>query len=150
MPDAEVPSIVDRENDRLYRKVDPDQWNRETNQLEAVAFQDPGKTYTKLSFFVRRYKTAEQVLDYFAGMTPTKDAVGCEGRASTRQMYDRGYRIAEIAASSIAQLGLQYVSKENREIKPTGHVDVADGQNHAVRLLRHARLLTEEEIFGNR
>ena len=149
MSDPDVSRMVDIENDILYRKIDPDHWNHETNELYPTAFEDIGRPGSDLSFFVARYKTPVQVLYYFGGQGATRRAFGIGNRVTAERMVAGNYRIAEVRAADIQRIGLVYEVLKGHEASTGGHVTVINGRHHAIRILRFARCLTEQETFGN-
>ncbi len=148
---ASAPSrVINIDEDILYRKIDPEHWATQTNSILPVAFEDPGKPYTNLSFFVKRFMSPEQVLEYFANFSATVCATNTPAPVPTRTMYACGYRIAQITTKQIHDMGLSFVpGKDGNEISSKGHVNVADGQKHAIRFLRVCKNpLTEEDTFS--
>jgi hypothetical protein len=147
---------VDIANDVLYRKVDPDHWDSADNTVEPAAFQDPGKNYPDLSFFVKRVVgTPDKALDLFTNFPATRNTCGLkpDEKVTPEIMFNRGYRIAEIPASEIVRLGLQFkvigegmvqITSSGRSV---GHVDVVNGKKEAIELSESAKCLTKEETF---
>src|SRR5947209_5888374 len=98
-----------RPEDVLYRRVMPEHWDDE--RLLPAAFED---RYENLSFFTARVKSPAEVLDYFAGFAPVKRRCGTGKRKPTpAEMYDAGYRIAEISFASILANGFAARADEN-------------------------------------
>jgi hypothetical protein len=146
---VEALRLVQRDSDLLYRKVDPDQWDHATGKLFPTAFEDPGKPYTRLSFYVKRcVSSAEAVLARFAKFGATKRACGTTGKPTTRRMFEVGYRIAALRASVIHDLGLEFETVDGHEISEDGHTNVLGGQQYAILLFSEASLLDDTETFG--
>lgn len=144
MSDSLILRTVNRETDVLYRKVDPDHWDHDTGNLLPTAFQDP---YANLSFFVARFKTPRDVLYFFRSKTATKQAAGISSSVPPDRMYRVGFTISAVLASDFQRLGLEYIAQDGHEISQSGHVNVRDGQHHAIQIRGVARCLTEQEIF---
>lgn len=130
MSNSNLSRLVDRENDILYRKVHPDFWDKETNKLKPGAFADPGKNYTGVSFFVKRFKTPLEVLRYFSSQGETKKVVGISSSVPPARMYEHGFRIAEVSARRICEIEAQfnirfeYNITDGNEIDDKGHVSI--------------------------
>lgn len=148
--------LVDRKNDILYRKVDPDFLDEASNELKPTAFTDPGKPYEGASFFVKRFKSPEQVLRYFSSQGATKRIVGISSSVPPLRMFAHGFRVAAISAATICEIEAQYQiilaykkDDDGNEIDTKGHVSLLNARQYAILLRRHARCLSEEDTFGN-
>jgi hypothetical protein len=87
-------------NDYVYRVIDPE--HRDENGPLAIAFQDPGKDYASLSFFVERAATPSDALAILSQFSRAKKLCGTRGTPpSAEQMYDHGYRVARLPAKFI-------------------------------------------------
>ncbi len=131
--------------DILYRRAMPDHcddWG-----LLPAAFED---RYEDLSFYLARVKSAAEVLEYFAGFAAVKRQCGTGKRKPTpAEMYDAGYRIAEIRFASILAHGFAVKrDEEGNEFDRKGHVDVIQGQELAATWASQARILSREETLG--
>jgi hypothetical protein len=134
-----------RPEDLLYRRVMPEHWDEEG--LLPAAFED---RHEDLSFFAARVKSAAEVLEYFAGFAPVKRRCGTGKRKPTpAEMYDAGYRIAEISFASILANTFAARADENgNQLDRNGHVDVIRGQELAATWASEARILSRDETLG--
>ena len=155
MSSSDLSRLVDRENDILYRKVNPDFWDTVTGNLKPMAFADPGKNYAGVSFFVKRFKTPYEVLNFFHDIGETRRIVGISSSVTPTRMYEHGFRIAEIPAKRICEIETQYNIKleykitDGNEIDNKGHVSILNAQAFSILLFRSpTRILSREEIFG--
>lgn len=132
-------------DDLLLRLVKPGQ--HEGERVGVAAFRDH---YKKLSFRLKRAVSPARVLATFGSMSGIRDNYSPTGRALTpAEMYDAGFRIAELGVQVIRERGYGFwIYEGGHEVNEKGHVDVIDGQSDAPHWRRHARLLTREETLG--
>lgn len=141
--------FVDPKRDLLYRKLDPGHWDPTARQAFPEAFQDPGKPYTRLSFYVARVvDSPAAVFRLFGRFGAVKKACGVSSPPSPAQMCDAGYGMAELPANVIKALGLEVETIDGRQINERGHINVIRGQEYAILLYAEARVLERHEIIG--
>jgi hypothetical protein len=132
--------------DVLYRRVMPE--HRDEEGLLPAAFEDRCEN---LSFFTARVKSAAEALAYFAGFTPVKRRCGTGKRKPTpAEMYDAGYRIAEMRFASVLDNGFDAkTDEEGHQFDPNGHVNIVRGQELAATWASVARILSRDGTLGH-
>jgi hypothetical protein len=136
-------------DDYVYRVIDPE--HRDENGPLAIAFEDPGKEYASLSFFVASAAPARYALSSLARFDRAK--VVCNtGNAepSPEQMYNHGYRVARIPASFILKaiestgsnarsVAIKKHGKDDYNNK--GHLNLLNGRYYAQTLAGNSGLV---------
>jgi hypothetical protein len=131
-------------DDLLYRKLNPDDWDRETLEVADEAFVDG---HAAQSFFLAREKTPQEVLASFARFKAVKKLCGKE-RPTAKDLYKSGYGIAVVRVSDLRARGFSIEQDSSgNEFNEAGHVDVPGLKEKPHLISDKARALVEEEIF---
>jgi len=136
-----------RPGDKLFRKLNPDDWNPGSFEIKPEAFQD---NHDDLSLYVARFVTPRQLLGKFAKMKGLREFL-FHDRNSPRtpeELWEKGLGIGVISYDAIIALGLCFVKdSKGLEIDKEGHVDVEQGSEWMLELSGLARALAVNEVF---
>ena len=132
------------DDDLLYRKINKDDWDRETLEVADEAFVDD---YAAQSFFLARKKSPEQVLASFARCVPAEALSGKE-RPTAKDAYAYGLGVAVVRVGDLLASGFSFRKDEHgNEFTKSGHVDVPGLSQKPHLISDKARALKEEDIF---
>ncbi len=132
--------------DLLLRKVAPDQWHASPYHAgpEAFAPREDG-----LSLFSARLSSPHKVLGFFVRFRSVWRQVGQNRPPTVSEMVQAGYRVAEIDAKTLLDLGVSIRQTEDGyDCRPDGHVDVLGCEWLIEDLSQASRLLTPEECLS--
>lgn len=149
MPDANPLTRVLPE-DRLYRKLRPDQWNPATLEVLPAAYID---RHPRLSLYVARIVDPggpKRILQSFCGF-PFARALCPDRTPRPEDLYAAGHAIAVLPARLLFELQLLASPEpDGNEIRADGHLNVVKGESDfAIDFAEASRALTYDEIFGS-
>jgi hypothetical protein len=148
MPD-DYSRQIDFDNDVLLRRLDPQLWDVNQNEAFPDAFEDPGKNYKELSFYVERCVASPiELLKLSAHYSAVMKSCGTSPDPPTvEQMLLAGYGVARVPASVIKELNLNVKpTSGGDEIDELGHVNVVDGRRYGIALADTASGIPHEVL----
>lgn len=141
----------------LLRVLEPE-WHDEAGPL-AVGFEDRGKPYESLSFFVASMATPSHALSELAKYKRAKELCGTKNRQPTpTEMYACGYRVSRTPSRlaiemirATAPLGADRQVSIKREgddeIRVDGHLNLRNARFYAQTLAAESTILSWHETF---
>jgi hypothetical protein len=147
-------------DDVLLRVLEPEWWD-ESGPL-AVGFEDLGKPYESLSFFVARMATPMEGMAQLAIWGRAKKLCGSGRRPPTpEEMYQRGYRVSRTPARFVLEMieatacedpgkRVRIKPEADGEIRTDGHINLHNGKHYCQLLAAQSHLLTQDETLGPR